>query len=442
MAADGDREYRRTWWSWALYDVANSAFYLVIVAAVFPIFYQELFVQSKGPVDEGTAKILRIQGASRLAFTAMVAMTVVALLGPILGTIADRTAAKKRLLAVFAGLGVVASGLMWFIPPGGVAFASVLYALGTIGVAGSIVFYDALLPGVAREGDLDRISAIGYAAGYLGSVLLMIFDFLMIQNPSWFGLPDKGIAVRLSFVSVAVWWAAFTIPLLRRVPEPPVAASGPGGNILAAAFRRLSRTLREVRRYRQLAIFLAAYWIYSDGIGTVIKMATAFGNSLGIGTADMMLALIITQVVGVPCAMAFGLMARRTGTRAGIFIGLAVYAVTCGLAAFMSKTWHFYAVAVAVGLVQGGTQALSRSLFASMTPRERSAEFFGFFSTVEKFAGILGPLVLGLLWSEGGDPRRGILVIAAFFVLGGIILWKVDPAEGRRAAEESPQPQA
>jgi UMF1 family MFS transporter len=433
MAADGENAYRRTWWSWALYDVANSAFYLVIVAAVFPIFYQELFVPD-GVTDEAIKATLRTRAASRLAFTAGAAMAVVALLGPVLGTIADRTAAKKRFLAAFAGLGVVASGLMGFIPPGGTVFASILYALGTIGVAGSIVFYDALLPGVAREGDLDRLSSIGYAAGYLGSVLLMIFDFVMIRNPSWFGLPDKGAAARLSFVSVAVWWAAFTIPLLRRVPEPPAAPPGEEGNVLAAAFRRLGRTFREVRRYRQLAVFLAAYWIYSDGIGTIIKMATAFGNSLGIGTGDMMLALILTQLVGVPCAMAFGRLARRTGAKAGIFAGLAVYALSCGLAAFMSRTWHFYAVAVAVGLVQGGTQALSRSLFASMTPRARSAEFFGFFSTVEKFAGILGPLLLGLLWREGGDPRRGILAIAGFFVLGGLILWKVDPAEGQRAA--------
>ena len=346
------------------------------------------------------------------------------------------TAAKKRFLAAFAGLGVAASALMFLIPPGGVGLASALYALGTIGVAGSIVFYDALLPGVARAGDLDRISAIGYAAGYLGSVLLMIFDVLLIRNPGWLGLPDAGTAVRLSFVSVAVWWAAFTIPLLRRVPEPPAAPAPAEGNVVAAAFRRLGRTFREVKRYRQLALFLAAFWIYSDGIGTIIKMATAFGNSLGIGVGDMMMALILTQVVGVPCAMAFGLMARRIGAKAGIFAGLAVYALACGLAAFMSRTWHFYAVAVAVGLVQGGTQALSRSLFASMIPRARSAEFFGFFSTVEKFAGILGPLLLGLLWSEGGDPRRGILAIAAFFVVGGLILWKVDPAEGRRAAAE------
>ena len=431
--------YRRRWFAWALYDVGNSAFFLVIVAAIFPVFYQELFVQSRTPaggaIEEEALKALRTQGASRLAFTAGIAMAAVALLGPVLGAIADRTAAKKRFLAVFAGLGVVSSALMFLIPPAGVGLASTLYALGTVGVAGSIVFYDALLPSVAREGELDRISAIGYAAGYLGSVVLLIFNVLLIRNPGRLGL-DIDVAVRLSFASVAVWWAAFTIPLLRRVPEPAAPAAAREGNVILAAFRRLGRTFRMAGRYRQLALFLAAFWIYSDGIGTIIKMAAAFGHSLGVGMGDLMLALIVTQLVGVPCALAFGAAARRTGAKAGILAGLVVYLLICVGAAFMSRTWHFYALAIGVGLVQGGTQALSRSLFASMTPPARSAEFFGFFSTVEKFAGILGPLLLGVLWSGGGDPRRGILAIGAFFAIGALLLWKVDVAAGRRAAAE------
>ena len=429
MPPADDRSYRRTWWSWALYDVGNSAFYLTVVGTIFPFFFQDLYASAHASAGQD----LRTRGGSALALTAGIAMAVVAVLGPVLGTIADRTAAKKRFLAAFMALGASASALMFFIPAGGVGSASVLYALGTVGVAGSIVFYDALLPGVAREGDVDRISSIGYALGYLGSVLLLVLNMLWIEKPGWFGLSGPGQAARLSFVSAGLWWALFTIPLLRRVPEPAVEGSRPEGNAVLAGFRQLGRTFRRIRKYRQLLLFLAAFWIYSDGIGTIIKMAAAFGYSMNVPKGHLMLALVITQVVGVPCALAFGRLARRTGAKAGILLGLGVYAAICLGAAFMSRTWHFYALAVGVGLVQGGTQALSRSLFASMIPRSQSGEFFGFFSTMEKFAGIVGPLLLGLIWSEGGDPRKGILVIGAFFVVGALLLGRVDVAEGRRA---------
>ncbi len=433
LPAENPRAYRRRWISWALYDVGNSAFYLTVVGTIFPFFYLDLYARAHA----SAGKDARAHGGSALALTAGLAMAVVAVLGPILGTIADRTAAKKRFLAAFMGLGAAASVLMAFIPPDGVGFASVLYALGTIGVAGSIVFYDALLPGVAREGDVDRLSSIGYAMGYLGSVLLLVLNMLWIKRPGWFGLSDAGQAARLSFASVGVWWALFTIPLLLRVPEPAATRAAPEGNAVLAGFRQLGRTLREAGRYRELALFLVAFWIYGDGIGTIIKMASAFGYSMGVPEGDLMLALIVTQVVGVPCALGFGRLARRVGPKAGILLGLGAYAAICVGAAFMSRTWHFYALAIGVGLVQGGTQALSRSLFASMIPKARSGEFFGFFSTMEKFAGIAGPLLLSVLWAgKDPDPRRGILVIGAFFVAGGLLLWRVDVAEGRRAAAE------
>lgn len=429
--SDDPQARRRRRWAWVLYDVGNSAFYLTVVAAIFPFFYQDLYARARG----GAGRELRTHGGAALALTAGIAMAAVALLGPVLGTVADRTGAKKRFLAAFMALGGAACLLMALIPEGGVALASVLYALGTVGVAGSIVFYDALLPAVARPEEADRVSSLGYAMGYLGSVVLLGLNMLWIRRPEWFGLGDAGRAARLSFASVGVWWALFTIPLLRRVPEPPAAGGPRGGNALLDGFRRLARTFREIRRYRELVLFLAAYWVYSDGIGTIIKMASAFGYSMGVGEGDLMAALILTQVVGVPCALAFGGLARFIGAKGGILLGLGVYAAVCGGAAFMSRTWHFYALAVGVGLVQGGTQALSRSLYASMIPPGRSGEFFGFFSTMEKFAGILGPLLLSLLWGgRDPDPRRGIAAIALFFVAGGLLLWKVDVAAGRRAA--------
>lgn len=455
-AVSDEKTYRRTWLAWALYDVGNSAFYLVIVGTLFPFFYQELHVQAllpdapamraavdalpapgHGPaaaVLDAVLNSFRTRGGSALATTAAAAMVVVAVLGPILGTLSDRSRAKKKFLAGFACLGVVSSGLMAFIADGDWALASTLYAAGTVGVAGSLVFYDALLPGIARPGDVDRISTIGFAAGYGGSVLLLVLNAWWVLSPGTFGLPDAGAAARLSFASVAVWWALFTIPLLKRVPEPP-AGGVTGGNPVLDAFRQLGRTFRKVTRYRQLLLFLFAFWIYFDGVGTIIKLAVAFGNNLGIGHGHLILALILTQIVGVPCALAFGKLAGKIGPKASILIGLGVYGGICVFASTMDAAWQFYVLAGAVGTVQGGVQALSRSLFASMIPRTQAAEFFGFFSTMAKFAGIFGPLLLGLLWSDGGDPRRGILWLSLFFVVGGGLLLAVNVPEGRRVAE-------
>jgi UMF1 family MFS transporter len=437
-----EKAYRRGWWAWALYDVGNSAFWLVIAAAVFPVYYQELYVQSQtkpGQVLTVEAEQeLKTKGGSKLGYTAAIAMVIVAVLGPVLGAISDRTAAKKKLLGFFAGLGVIATGLMLFIGRGDVLLASILYLLGTVGVAGSMVFYDALLPSVAREEDLDRVSAFGFAAGYLGSVVLFIVNVVMLASPQKFGMSGADQAARISFFITAIWWAAFTIPLLRRVKEPPVEAGAAAGGVSVwAGFRQLGETFRKLKKFKQLLLFLVAFWIYSDGIGTIIKMATAFGNSLGVGRNDLMIALVVTQIVGVPCALAFGALAKRIGAKTGILIGLGAYAAICGFAAFMKVSWHFYVLAIAVGLVQGGTQSLSRSLFATMIPKGQSGEFFGFFSTMEKFAGILGPLLLGLLWGEGGDPRTGIVALAVFFILGMVILARVNVDEGRRAAAEA-----
>ncbi len=412
--------------AWVLYDVANSAFYLSIAAAIFPLFFQELYVRRHA--GEGLPGELRTQGAGLLGYTAAAALLVIALLGPLLGALADRRGLKKRLLAGFALLGIVSTAGLAFVGPDAVETAALLYALGTVGAAGSIVFYDALLSAVAEPGDLDRTSSLGFAAGYFGSVLLFLVQMGFILKPSWFGLSGADAGVRLSFLSVAVWWGLFTIPLLRHVQEPV----GDG------AREGLGRTLRRLAGQKPLLLFLAAYWLYADGIGTIIKMAAAFGYSLGLERGHLLGALVLTQLIGVPCAFGFGRLARAWGPKRTILLGLAVYTLICGMALGMSRTWHFYALACGVGLVQGGTQALSRSLFATLIPAGRSAEYFGLFSTMEKFAGIAGPLILGLLWSGGGDPRRGIAAIAGFFLLGGLLLLAVDVEEGRRQASGVP----
>jgi UMF1 family MFS transporter len=283
---------------------------------------------------------------------------------------------------------------------------------------------------------MDRVSSRGYALGYLGGGILLVVNAAWVLKPELFAMPGTGFAIRASFFSVAVWWAVFTVPLLRRVAEP--SASGrPGELSLGAGFRRLAGTLREVRRYRQLALFLAAFWLYNDGISTIMKMATAYGDEIGIGIEHLIGALVLTQFVGFPCAVAFGRLGERIGTKRAILLGLAVYVLICLGGYFMRTPAHFYLLAGLVGTVQGGTQALSRSLFAAMVPVHKTAEMFGFFSTSAKFAGIIGPLLFGVVSQLTGQSRLSIVALVVLFILGAALLWRVDESAGVRAAHDA-----
>lgn len=422
------RAYRRITNSWAMYDWANSAFATIIMAAVFPVYYRALARDAGLENTDATAA---------WSYTNSAAMLIVAFAGPLLGALSDAVRRTKLFTGIFTALGVVASAGLAFLGEGAWLAASVLFCIGTIGFGGSLVFYDSLLPHIAREGDADRVSARGYALGYLGGGLLLVLNFAWLARPDWFFMPDASFALRACFVSVAVWWALFALPFFRNVPEPRFGITErPGGGLIAESFGRLARTFRNVRRYRELALFLAAFWIYNDGIGTVIKLAVAFGDEIGIGQRDLLLALVITQFVGIPCAILFGRLGLRIGAKRAILLGIGVYALICPLAFFMKTAAHFYMLAAVVGLVQGGTQALSRSLFATMVPKRQSAEFFGFFSTGEKFAGILGPLLFGLVAQLGGGSRWGIVSVTLFFVVGAALLIRVNETEGRRVATE------
>ncbi len=422
-----DAEYHRRVNAWAMYDWANSAFATVIMAAVFPVFYRSLAREGGLHNEDATAA---------WSYTNSAAMLLVALAGPVLGAMADATRRKKLFIAVFASLGLLGSvGLVGLADDAWLA-GSLLFVVGIVGFAGANVFYESLLPHVAHGADLDRVSARGYALGYAGGGLLLVLNLLCLTYPSWFFLPDRDAAFRACFVSVAVWWGIFAWPLFRRVPEPPGAARRwrGVGDLFRESFGRLMQTFRKVRHYRQLALFLAAFWLYSDGIGTVIKLAVAYGDEIGIAQSDLLLALVITQFVGVPCALAFGVLGRRWGAKRAIFLGLAVYTLICVFGHFMKTAAHFYILAVLVGVVQGGTQALSRSLFATMVPKGRSAEFFGFFSTGQRFAGILGPFLFGLIAQLTGSSRWGILSVAFFFVAGAALLLFVNETKGQAVA--------
>jgi UMF1 family MFS transporter len=413
--------------AWAMYDWANSAFQTTIIAAVFPIYFHNVAAAGLPPAE----------ATSRFAWATTISIIIVAVIAPLLGAIADYAALKKRLLGIFMGVGVVATAAMYWIQRGDWLFALVLFVIGNVGVAGSIVFYESLLPHLVGESELDRVSSAGYALGYLGGGVLLAINVLMIQKPGLFGIPDVATATRLSMASVAVWWLVFSLPLFRKVPEPArrvEAGERPQGNAFLTGVHRLFETFRELRRFKQAFLLLSAFLIYNDGIQTIIRMATTYGSEIGIDENAMIVALLITQFIGVPFAFLFGHLADRIGAKVAVIGGLVVYAGITVLGYFMSNATEFMALAILVGMVQGGTQALSRSLFASMIPRYRSSEFFAFFGVFERYAGILGPALFAWVVERSGTSRNAILSVLAFFVIGGAILVFVNVDEGRRAA--------
>src|SRR5919112_4449917 len=425
--------------SWAMYDWAASAVQTTIMVAVFPIY----FVRVAG------AEVAPSSASQRLAAVNTIALVITALLSPVLGALSDSGGLKKRLLAAFMILGVGAATGMFMIERGDLDLASVLFTLSLVGAAGSFVFYEALLPHIAKPGEIDQVSTAGYAMGYLGGGLLLALNLAWIQKPAWFGLPSGPnispslgtLPVRLAFLSVAAWWLLFSIPLFRRVPEPAARLEQDefsGGGVGRVSFIRLMKTFRELRGYRQAFLMLLAFLVYNDGIQTIIKMATAYGTEIGIGQSALIGAILLVQFVGIPCSFLFGMMAGRVGAKPALFAGLLAYAVISVLGYYMKSATHFYMLAGLVGMVQGGTQALSRSLFASMIPQHKSGEFFGFFSVFEKFAGIFGPLIYAGTIALTGSSRNAILSVIAFFAVGAAILALVDPEEGRRAVGEAP----
>ncbi len=416
-----EKSYRKVINSWAMYDWANSAFVTTVMTVVLPVYY----------VSEAGKDLPGNTATNYWAYTTSIALLIVALLAPVLGAMADFSGIKKRLLLVFASIGILFSALLFFVTTGEWVKASLFFIVGNVGFAASDMFYNSLLPHVARSEDMDRVSTRGYAFGYLGGGLLLGINLLMIQLMS-----DGTLAARLSFVSVAIWWAIFTIPLLRNVKEPEAAGRDEHINPVAAGFRRLGRTFREIRRYKQLFIFLIAFWVYNDGIGTIIKMAAAYGKQIGLPDTTLVAAILVTQFVGIPFAFGFGWLAGRIGTKLSIYLGLGVYALISVGGYFMTTAFHFWLLAVLVGTVQGGTQALSRSLFGAMSPKAKTAEFFGFYGMSSKFAGIAGPFLFGLIGQLTGSSRLSIVALVVFFVVGGFLLTRVDEQDGIRVARE------
>ena len=424
-----EKTYKSVIRAWTMYDWANSAFATTIMGAILPVYFSEYIAPGASVPIWGSA----------VAIGSLIA----ALMSPILGGIADFKASKKLFLGLFAALGVISTALLFFVTgPEHLTFTIVLYILGTIGFAGSLVFYDSLLPHVAKPEDIDKVSSRGYALGYIGGGLLLLINIIMI----YFGpkllpnIPEEEatqLMMRLSLASVALWWGHFSIPLFRKVMEPTAMAEERelGRNGVIVSLQRLGKTFREMRDYKDLFWFLLTFLVYSNGIGTIITMAAAFAKDLGFSTMTVLGTFLMVQFVAAPFALLFGKLSKTLGNKKAITISLLVYIVVAIVGYFMTKDWHMFLLGFGVATVQGGSQALSRSLTGKLIPKSKSAEFFGFFSVFEKFNTVLGPATMALVTKLTGNPRYGIISLVIFFAAGIWMLQKVDIDRGVRKAQ-------
>jgi len=431
-------------WGWAMYDWANSAYVTTVMAGFFPVFFKQYWSYG-ADVNLSTAQ---------LGFGNSIASLIVALMAPILGAIADKGSAKKKFMLLFAYLGVLMSIGLFMVAKGQWAMAIFVYAMGIIGFSGANVFYDSLLPSVADEKKIDYVSSLGFSMGYLGGGLLFLVNVLMTLMPQKFGLPDVAAAVRVSFLTVAAWWGLFTIFAIAWVKEAKTASPPAAGEtIVRAGFRQLGGTFKRLRHMKVVLLFLLAYWFYIDGVDTIIRMAVDYGLSLGFESSDLIVALLIVQFVGFPAALAYGKLGQKWGVRKAIYLGIAIYMAVTVYGTMMTAKHEFYILAVVIGLVQGGIQALSRSYYSRLIPKDKAAEFYGFYNMLGKFAVIMGPAlmaIVGLIARRIMMPpspteaqliaigqtasRWSIGSILILFIIGAVLFYFVDEEKGRAQA--------
>ena len=420
------KKNKRTIWSWALYDWANSVYATTIMAGFFPIFFKEYWANPNNP-NESTFY---------LGMANSIYAIVVAAIAPFLGAIADQGSKKKKFLIFFAFLGSIMTGGLCIVNQGYWQMAVLFYIIATIGFASANIFYDSLLPDITTEKNVDSVSSLGYGLGYLGGGLLFLLNVIMYLKPHLFGIPDGATAIRISFLSVAIWWIVFTIPLILFVSEANDDKSVYMGKAITMGWKQLIDTFKEIRKMRVVGLFLLGYFFYIDGVDTIVKMAVDYGMSLNFPNESLIIALLIVQFIAFPAALIYGWLAEKIGAKAGIMIGIIGYSIITFLGYFMTKVVHFYFLAVLIGLFQGGIQALSRSLYTRIIPPSKSAEFFGFYNMFGKFAAIIGPALVGTVTILYGNARVGILSILSLFILGAYFLSKVDVEEGKRIVKE------
>ncbi|MCH5585889.1 MFS transporter [Shimazuella sp. AN120528] len=409
--------------AWIWYDWANSAFATTMIAAVMPIFFSDVAAKT----------LAKTTATAYWGYTESISLVLLVLLSPILGSIADRAGRKKQFLRSFTYLGIGSSLLMATIDEGEWRWAVVLVIIGSLAFACSNIFYDALLPEIAEEKDRDMVSSRGYALGYIGGGVLLALQLVFIQKPDWFGLTTVS-ATQIAFASVGVWWFFFSLPIFKHVKDKENKSAESFFQLCKNSTQQVIRTIGQLPKYPELLRFLIAFWFFNDGINTIIKMATIYGREIGIGTSDLILALLITQFVGLPFTLLFGKFAGWFGSKRTLITTIIIYLFIVILGYGMTTSFHFYVLAVLVGVVQGGSQALSRSIYSQLVPANRNAEFFGFYGLSGKFSAIFGPFVFGLAGQLTGSSRFGILSLAIFFVIGILLLWKLNLEKGRQEA--------
>ncbi|GAV19340.1 MFS transporter, UMF1 family [Mariprofundus micogutta] len=407
---------RKTIYAWALYDWANSAYTTTVMAGFFPVFFKQYWA------NDLTAN----ESTFWLGVANAVAGLVIALVAPVLGAMADQGGLKKQMMLSFTSLAVVMTAALFLVNEGQWLMAVLVYLFGAIAFSGANVFYDALIVDVAEQHELDRVSALGYALGYIGGGILFAVNVVMTLHPDWFLLADKVEAVRWSFLTVAIWWALFTIPVALFVQE--AGETGRKGLLASAkaGFHQLGDTLHHLRSLRQVWLFLIAYFLYIDGVNTVAHMAVDYGLSLEFNSDVLIAALLMTQFIAFPAALAAGWLGGKFGAKRVIIVSICIYALACIWSSTMQNENDFYWLAAAIGLVMGGIQALSRSMYARLIPKGQAAEFFGFFNMLGKFATVFGPLLMGVASVLSGSARFSILVIVVLFAAGAIVLYYVD----------------
>lgn len=405
---------------WCFYDWANSAFATTVMAGFFPVFFKNYWCQGM-EVTKSTAILGMANSLSGF---------LVAAIAPIIGAIADSGSYKKRFLIFFAYLGVLSTTALFMVQRGNWLFAAVAYTIGTVGFSGSVIFYDSILPLITNKKRIDYVSALGYAMGYLGGGILFAFNIWMILHPAFFGLKDANHAIRISFLTVAAWWGIFTLPIIFFVKEPGKEPRISPKFAFRSGLKQLTHTLHKMQHMKTIVLFLTAYWLYIDGVDTIVRMGVDYGLSIGFEYRDLLLALLITQFVSFPCAIVFGKLGERIGAKHAIFIAIGVYFFAVMWAMRMKATYEFYGLAILIGLVQGGIQAMSRSFYSRLIPHDQLAEFYGFYNMVGKFAVILGPVLIGITGIFFESSRMGIASIVILFIAGGVLLFFVDEKKG------------
>ena len=411
--------------SWSLYDWANSTFSTTVMAGFFPIFFQQYW----STATDVTVSTWYLGLANSLASIA------VASLAPFLGAIADKASVKKRLLIFFAFIGIISTGALSMVGQGYWKIAAVFYVVASVGFMSANIFYDSLLPSVASKQKRDFVSSLGYSLGYIGGGILFLVNVAMYLKPQFFGIADAPSAIKLSFLTVAVWWAIFTLPILIFVKEKAPANDIGIIKSISAGWIQLLSTLKRIRELKVVTTFLIAYWLYIDGVDTIIRMSVDYGTSLGFTTSTLITLLLMVQFIAFPATLIYNWFAKQIGIKQAILIAIGGYICIAVIGSLVSKEWHFYIIAILIGCFQGGIQALSRSLYSRIIPSHNSAEFFGFYNMFGKFATIIGPPLMGYVAMATGNPRFGILAIILLFVLGGYFLMMVDVEEGERVAQ-------